>query len=148
MNKSPGRTYRYLDYIKAPPLFPFGYGLSYSKFKMNSKLNIYPNKINNLDTDIIVNINIINQGPFHAQFVTQLYYEFPNSTVIELPIRELLQFNKTLFKINEQKVISFTFRIRTIPYSNRQQIPGIINFWIGNSRDKYAQSTLIIDFDS
>ncbi|CAF0851194.1 unnamed protein product [Adineta steineri] len=148
MNKSPGRTYRYLDYFKAPPLFPFGYGLTYSKFKMNSKLNIYPNKINNLDTDIVANINIINQGPFPAQFVTQLYYEFPNSTVIELPIRELLQFNKTLFKINEQKTISFTFRIRNIPYSNRQQIPGIINLWIGNSRDKYAQSTLIIDFDS
>ncbi|CAF1281265.1 unnamed protein product [Rotaria sordida] len=148
MNKSPGRTYRYLNYNQAPPLFPFGYGLSYSKFTFISKLIIFPNKINNLDTDIITNISIINEGPFRAQYVIQLYYEFLNSTVIELPIRELLQFTKITFEKNEQKSISFTFRIRNIPNSNRQQIPGIINFWIGNSRDRYAQATLVIDFDS
>ncbi|CAM4875216.1 unnamed protein product [Rotaria socialis] len=148
MNKSPGRTYRYLDYNKAPPLFPFGFGLSYSKFAFNSKLIIFPNKINNLDIDITANISIINEGPFRAQFVVQLYYEFPNSTVIELPIRELLQFTKITLENNEQTTSSFTFRVRTIPNSNRQQIPGIINFWIGNSRDRYAQSTLVVDFDS
>jgi beta-glucosidase len=148
MNKSPGRTYRYLNYNIAPPLFPFGYGLSYSKFTFDSKLIIFPNQINNLDTDIIANISIINEGPFRAQFVIQLYYEFLNSTVIELPIRELLQFTKIIFEKNEQKTISFTFRIRNIPNSNRQQVPGIMNFWIGNSRDRYAQATLVIDFDS
>jgi hypothetical protein len=115
---------------------------------LNSKLIIFPNQINNLDTDIIANISIVNEGPFSAQFVIQLYYEFPNSTVIELPIRELLQFTKITFENNEQKTISFTFRIRNIPNSNRQQLPGIINFWIGNSRDRYAQATVLIDFDS
>lgn len=146
MNKPPGRTYRYLDYNKAPPLFPFGYGLSYSKFIFDSKLIIFPNQINNLDTDIIVNTTVTNQGPYQAQSVIQLYYEFPNSTVIQLPVRELLQFNKILFDKNQQKTISFTFRVRNIPNSNRQQIPGIINFWIGNSRDRYAQGTLVINF--
>jgi beta-glucosidase len=148
MNKSPGRTYRYLDYNKAPPLFPFGYGLSYSKFTFASKLIISPDQINNLDTDIIANISVINEGPFRAQFVIQLYYEFLNSTVIELPIRELLQFTKITFEKNEQQTVSFRFRIRNIPNSNRQQIPGVINFWIGNGRDKYAQATLVIKFDS
>ncbi|CAF4710257.1 unnamed protein product [Rotaria sp. Silwood1] len=148
MNKSPGRTYRYLDYDKAPPLFPFGYGLSYSKFIFNSKLIIFPNLINNLDTDITANISIMNEGPFRAQYVIQLYYEFPNSTVVELPIRELLQFTKITFEKNEQKTISFIFRVRNIPNSNRQQLPGIINFWIGNSRDRYVQTTLVIDFAS
>jgi beta-glucosidase len=148
MNKSPGRTYRYLDYQKAPPLFPFGYGLSYSNFIFDSKLIISPNQINNLDTNITVNINVTNEGPFHASLVIQLYYEFINSTVIELPVRELLQFTKIQFEINEQKTISFTFRIRDIPNSNRQQIPGVVNFWIGNSRDRYAQATLVIHFDS
>ncbi|UJR16581.1 hypothetical protein I4U23_003481 [Adineta vaga] len=55
MNKSPGRTYRYLDYTKAPPLFPFGYGLSYSTFTYTSQLIIFPNRINDLDTDLIAN---------------------------------------------------------------------------------------------
>ena len=148
MNKPPGRTYRYLDYDKAPPLFPFGYGLSYSKFTFTSELIISPSQINNLDTDIVANISISNEGPFRAQFVIQLYYEFPNSTVVELPKRELLQFTKETFEQNEQKTISFTFRIRNIPNSNRQSIPGPINFWIGNSRDKYANGTLIINFDT
>jgi beta-glucosidase len=148
MNKSPGRTYRYLDYNKAPPLFPFGYGLSYSKFTFDSELVIFPNQINSLDTDVVAYISIINEGPFCAQFVIQLYYEFPNSTVIELPIRELLQFTKITFENNERKTILFAFRVRDIPNSNRQQLPGIINFWIGNSRDKYVQTTLVIDFNS
>ena len=147
MNKPPGRTYRYLDYSQAPPLFPFGYGLSYSKFTINSKLVVFPNQIHDLDTDIIANISIINEGPFRAQFVVQLYYEFLNSTVIGLPRRELLQFSKLMFEKNEQKNISFPFRVRNIPNSNRQQIPGIINFWIGNSRDRYEQAILTIDFD-
>jgi beta-glucosidase len=148
MNKSPGRTYRYLDYNKAPPLFPFGYGLSYSKFTFDSELVIFPNQIKSLDTDVVAYISIINEGPFRAQFVIQLYYEFPNSTVIELPIRELLQFTKITFENNERKTILFAFRVRDIPNSNRQQLPGIINFWIGNSRDKYVQTTLVIDFNS
>ncbi len=147
MNKSPGRTYRYLDYQKAPPLFPFGYGLSYSNFIFDSKLILSPNQINNLDTNITANIDVTNEGPFRASLVIQLYYEFVNSTVIELPVRELLQFTKIQFEINEQKTISFTFRIRDIPNSNRQQIPGVMNFWIGNSRDRYSQATLVIHFD-
>ena len=148
MNKSPGRTYRYLNYDLAPPLFPFGYGLSYSKFTIDSKLMISPNQTNNLDIDITTTVTIINEGPFRAQLVVQLYYEFPNSTVIELPRRELLQFIKVTFETNEQKTIAFTFRVRNIPNSNRQQLPGIINFWIGNSRDRYAQGTLTVNFDS
>ena len=103
MNKSPGRTYRYLNYNLAPPLFPFGYGLSYSNFTFISNLLLFPNQINTTDTNITANITIINQGPYRAQYVAQLYYQFPNSTVPELPIRELLQFTKISFDINEQK---------------------------------------------
>ena len=148
MNRSPGRTYRYLDYTKSPPLFPFGYGLSYSNLTFDSKLVIFPNQTDNLDTDITANVSITNEGPLPAQSVIQLYYEFLNSPVIELPVRELLQFTKIALDINEQKTISFTFRVRNIPSSNRQQIPGTIHFWIGNSRDKYAQGTLEINFSS
>lgn len=145
MNKSPGRTYRYLDYTKASPLFPFGYGLSYSTFTYNSTLILSPPRINNLDTDVVVSVTITNKGPFDAQLVIQLYYEFPNSTVVELPIRELLQFTKTTFANGEQKTISFPFHVRDIPNANRQQLPGVIYFWVGNSRDRYAQGTLIVD---
>ncbi|CAF1310994.1 unnamed protein product [Rotaria sordida] len=76
---------------------------------------------------VLANISIINEDPFPVQFIIQLYYEFSNSTVIELLMRELL---------------------KNIPNSNRQQLPGIIHFWIGNSCHRYAQTTLIIDFDS
>jgi beta-glucosidase len=66
MNKPPGRTYRYLDYTKAPPLFPFGYGLSYSKFTFDSQLIISPNQINNLNRNITANITVPNEGSYRA----------------------------------------------------------------------------------
>ncbi|CAF0985457.1 unnamed protein product [Adineta ricciae] len=147
MSKSPGRTYRYLDYTKAPPFFPFGYGLSYSTFTYTSPLSIYPNRIDNLDTDITVNISLSNDGPYRTQRVVQLYYEFVNSTVSYLPKRELLQFSKLTFDIHEEKTVSFIFRIRNLPYSNRQQIPGNVNLWVGNSYNRDVQATLAIVFD-
>lgn len=145
MTTSPGRTYRYLDYQLAPPLFPFGYGLSYSKFQYETNLILQPNRITDLDTNIIASITLTNQGPYRAQHVVQLYYEFINSTVIDLPKRELLEFRKDSFEIHQEKSFTFTFRVRNLPNSNRQQIPGVINFWIGNSRDQYKNATLIVD---
>ncbi|CAF1389309.1 unnamed protein product [Rotaria sordida] len=143
MNKSSGRIYRYLSYNKAPLLFPFSNGLSYSK------LIIFPNQISNVDTDIIANISIINEGPFPAQFIIQLYYEFSNSTVIELLMRELLKFTKITFlkKINKKLFhLPFVLEIFQIQIDNNYQV--LFFFWIGNSCHRYAQTALIIDFDS
>ena len=147
MNKAPGRTYRYLNYTLAPPLFPFGFGFSYSKLAFNSKLILSPNRTNNLNNEMSATVTLINEGPFPAQSVIQLYYEFPDSTVVELPLRELLKFTKVALEVNEQRTVSFTFRVSEIPNFNRQQLPGMINFWIGNSRDRETQATLRVDFD-
>lgn len=147
MSESPGRTYRYLNYDRAPPLFPFGYGLSYSQLSLDSSLIIFPSQTNNIDTIININTTITNEGPYSAQFVIQLYYEFVNSTVLQLPVRELLQFSKELLDVNEQRTISFAFSVRNIPNFDRQQIPGKINFWLGNSYERRAQTTLLVDFD-
>jgi beta-glucosidase len=147
MNKAPGRTYRYLNYTQAPPLFPFGFGLSYSRLTFNSKLILSPNRTNNLDTEMTATVTLINEGSLPAQSVIQLYYEFPDSTVAELPLRELLRFTKIALEVNEQKTVSFTFRVSDIPNFNRQQLPCMINFWIGNSRDREAQATLRVDFN-
>ena len=95
---------------------------------------------------MVANVAIINEGPFDAQLVLQLYDEFLNSTVVELPIRELLQFTKVTFEQNEQKTISFSFRVRDIPNANRQQLPGVTHFWVGNSRHRFVQGTLIVQF--
>ena len=103
-------------------------------------------QINNIDTDVVANVAIINEGPFDAQLVLHLYYEFPNSTVVELPIHELLQFTKVTFEKNEQKTIAFSFRVRDIPNANRQQLPDVIHFWVGNSRDQFVQGTPIVQF--
>ena len=148
MTTPSGRTYRYLNYNLAPPSFPFGYGLSYSNFTFTSNLTFYPNQVNNVDMNITANITITNQGPYRAQYVIQFYYEFLGSTVPELPLRELFQFTKEEFDANEQKTISFTFCVRNIPNLYRQQLLDVINFWIGNSRDRYAQATLTVHFDS
>ena len=96
--------------------------------------------------DVVANVAIINKGSFDAQLVLQLYDEFLNSTVVELPIRELLQFTEVTFEKNEQKTSSFSFRVRDIPNANRQQLPGVTHFWVGNSRDQFVQGTPIVQF--
>ncbi len=97
-----GRTYMY---DKNAPLFPFGYGLTYTSFKY-SGLKI---DRKSLSGDEIANItfNIQNAGNYDSDEVAQLYVSFPDSKV-EMPAKSLKGFARVFIKKGETKTVSIS----------------------------------------
>jgi beta-glucosidase len=87
-----GRTYRYFAGPGAP-LYPFGYGLSYSSFKY-SDLVISPLAVKEGD-NVSVSVNIYNLGPYDSDEVTQVYVSWRNAPV-RMPNIQLVAMARTL----------------------------------------------------
>ena len=68
-----GRTYRYFE---GKPLFPFGYGLSYTTFSYR-ELRL-PKKTINAGDPLIAEVTVANTGKCEGDEVVQLYLTFPN----------------------------------------------------------------------
>ena len=96
-----GRTYRY---FKGEALYPFGFGLSYTKFHYDS-LKISPFKVNSGE-NVAVSINVKNIGDKVGEEVVQLYLKHPQ-TSFRMPIHELKGFKRISLKPNETKSVSF-----------------------------------------
>lgn len=83
------------------PLYPFGYGLSYSKFEYSNL------KIDGTDQkNIKVMVTVKNTSSVDGEEVTQLYIRDKVASVVR-PIKELKGFKKMLFKAGEEKQIEF-----------------------------------------
>jgi len=102
---SKGFTYMYL---KEAPLFPFGHGLSYTKFKY-SDIKISSRKVNS-DGQVTISVNIKNTGLREGDEVVQLYVHDVKSSVIR-PVKELRAFERISLKAGENKTV-----IMTIPF--------------------------------
>lgn len=99
--------YRYYESAKKEVLFPFGYGLSYSKFEY-SNLKI----ISQDNYDIEVSVDIKNVGSMRAKEVVML---FVNKEVTDIfrPVTELKGFDKVDLDVNETKTITFKLNKRS-----------------------------------
>jgi beta-glucosidase len=95
------RTYRY---FKEKPLFPFGFGLSYTQFEYNN-LRITPN-LTNSNQSVQISVDVKNIGDIGGDEVIQLYISHP-SVKICVPMRELKGFERIYLKDGEVKTISF-----------------------------------------
>jgi beta-glucosidase len=95
--------YRWYDYHKIPVHFPFGFGLSYSKFLLN-KLRVENNV--NKNGEIIVEVDVQNTGKVTAKEVIQIYVGDKQSSVVRAP-KELKAFQKTALKPGEKTTIRF-----------------------------------------
>lgn len=105
-----GKTYMY---FKEKPLYPFGFGLSYTTFKYaNMKVEYAPTSG---DTDIAVSIEITNTGERSGDEVVQLYAKHLNSKV-ERPIKELRDFKRITLKPNEKKTVTLAFKQDDLSY--------------------------------
>jgi beta-glucosidase len=109
-----GRTYRY---FKGEPLYPFGFGLSYAKFKY-SNLKLSAKKVQAGDS-VNVSVEVENAGALSGDEVVQLYINDPVASV-PVPIRTLAGINRIFLKPGEKRQVSFTVSPRQMSLIDNQ----------------------------
>ena len=128
-----GVGYCYYDKNNLMPLFPFGYGLSYTDFKY-SDLKIDPEQ--SKDGNINVSITIKNIGKRKGDEVVQLYLQDVESS-IERPIKQVKGFKRVTLEEGESKRINFVLKPEALAFYNKDikfvVEPGAFKVMIGSS---------------
>ena len=101
-----GRTYRY---FKGEPLYPFGYGLSYTKFSY-SDLRFEPKTVK-AGEPVKVSIDVTNAGDREGDEVVQLYLT-DTAASAAVPIRTLVGFDRLSLRPREKRTVTFTITPR------------------------------------
>jgi len=105
--------YRYYEAKEVEPLFPFGHGLSYTKFEYN-KLQVNKSEICEQDT-LHVSVNVKNVGNMAGKEIVQLYVRDLQSSMSR-PVKELKEFAKLDLKPGEEKTVTFELGKRAFAY--------------------------------
>jgi len=126
----------YIDIINAP-LYPFGYGLSYTKFDFGD-VSLSSEKMP-MDGTVTAKVTVTNSGTSDGKEIVQLYIHdvYSNST---RPVKELKGFTKISLKAGESREVSFVLSAEDLKYYNHDLAyvcePGDFEIMIGpNSRD-------------
>ena len=105
-----GRTYMY---FKGEPLYPFGYGLSYTTFKYS---NLRTNaKALRAAGQVMVSVDVANTGSRAGDEVVQLYVAHPRSKVAR-PVRELKGFQRVTLKAGEKRTVTIPVTAASLAY--------------------------------
>jgi beta-glucosidase len=107
-----GRTYRF---FKGTPLYPFGYGLSYTTFAYRN-LRASAERLGSRDT-LIVSVDVTNTGRRLGDEVAQLYVRHLGSRV-ERPNEDLRGFRRVTLKPGETRTIEFSLPASSLAYWN------------------------------
>ncbi|MCQ2200778.1 MAG: glycoside hydrolase family 3 C-terminal domain-containing protein [Bacteroidales bacterium] len=128
------------------PLFPFGYGLSYTTFEYsNVKLSATELKVN--DT-LKVTFDLANTGEYDATEICQLYVRDLVGSVTR-PVKELKGFKRVALKAGEKKQVEFELPISelaftTLDMQNRVE-PGDFKLWVAaNSDDNSNEASFTV----
>lgn len=138
-----GRTYMY---AKEKPLYPFGYGLSYTKFDY-SNLMVSAHTLQK-DEVLNVTVKIKNTGTRDGEEVVQLYVSFPDSKVVR-PIKQLKGFKRIMIPKGESKSQTFELNSEDLAYwddaANKFVVEsGRINIMVGASSEDIRLTRKII----
>lgn len=129
-------TSKYLD-IPVTPLYPFGYGLSYTEFKL-SDLRLSAQRIHP-DGRLTVSVEVENVGKRAGDEVVQLYIRDVAASVTR-PLKELKGFERITLQPGEKRRVEFTLAPEHLGFYNRDMRfivePGAFNIFVGaNSVD-------------
>ena len=129
-------TSNYLD-VDNEPLYPFGYGLSYTTFSY-SPVALSSSTMTH-DGSIKASVNVTNTGTREASEVVQLYIRDLVGS-ISRPVKELKDFARITLKPGETRTVEFTITADKLKFYNSELIydcePGEFDLMIGpNSRD-------------
>ncbi len=125
------RTYRYFD---GEPLYPFGYGLSYTSFAYrNPRVNHA--KVSAKDA-VSISVDVVNTGAQAGDEVVQLY--LTHKGVAGAPLRALRGFQRVHLDRGQKKMVAFSLRDRDLSIvdeaGKHRIVPGTVSVWIGGGQ--------------
>lgn len=110
--------YRWLDTKKIEPLFPFGYGLSYTTFSY-SKPTVDATQVK-ADGSVKVSFTLTNTGKTDGAETAQLYVSKSKSAVARAA-KELKAFRKTFLKAGESKTVTIEVPVSSLAFYNESK---------------------------
>jgi beta-glucosidase len=157
-HKNTGRPYNgerkkffrsnYMDMPNAP-LFPFGFGLSYTTFTYSS-IQLSDTLLTGNNKTLKASVTITNSGKYAGEETVQLYLNDPVASVTR-PVKELKQFQKVFLQPGESKVLTFTLTPEDLKFYNSQLKwdweSGKFNVYIGTNSDEVVKKSFIWNKD-
>lgn len=139
-------TSKYLD-VPVTPLFPFGYGLSYTRFRF-SNLRLSAPAIRP-DGRLTASVDVENIGNRAGDEVAQLYITHVAASVTR-PVKELKGFERITLRPGEKRLVQFTLAPETLGFYNRDMQfvvePGELRVFVGtNSVDGVSASFRVVE---
>jgi len=142
--KAQGYSSSYVD-IQNAPLFPFGYGLSYTEFEYSDLKVLTPSV--EMGGVVKVSVKVTNKGKVAGEDVAQLYV---HDIVAETtrPVRELKGFERLSLKAGEAKVVTFEIPTSELAYCHTdlswKADKGDFNVWVGADSNAPLQGKFTI----
>jgi beta-glucosidase len=133
----------YLDY-GFTPLFPFGYGLSYTSFKY-SNLALSSTEMTNKG-NLTVKASISNTGKMDGDEIVQLYVHDRVGSITR-PVKELKGFKRIHLKSGETVGVTFELPASALEFFNGKANmiePGEFDIWVGSNSDEGLHSEFVI----
>ena len=146
---APDAQVRYVSqYLDSPnePLFPFGYGLSYTSFSYR-ELNLSTQELR-ADQTLTISVKVKNTGEQTGMETVQLYVRDLVGEVVR-PVKELKDFKKIELQAGEEKEITFTLTEEQLRYYHADMSyssdPGEFELAVGtNSQKTICQSFILV----
>lgn len=140
-----GCTSFYMD-AGFDPLFPFGYGLSYTTFGYDN-LRLATDKLATHET-LEISVDLTNTGPYDGTETVQVYVQDKFASVTR-PIKELKGFQRVSLKPGEKKTVTFSLPVEELAFwdINMRKVvePGEFNLWVGPNSAEGLQTTFTIE---
>jgi beta-glucosidase len=138
-------TSKYLD-IPNDPIYPFGYGLSYTTFEYSDvELNKTRFKGNN---KLVAKVTLSNTGDKAGEEVVQLYISDPVAS-ISRPVKELKNFKKVMLQPGEKATVTFEVTLDDLKFYNTELIynwePGEFIVQIGTNSENFKKASFSWD---
>ncbi|GAB6008457.1 glycoside hydrolase family 3 N-terminal domain-containing protein [Dysgonomonas reticulitermitis] len=134
----------YLD-VDNSPLYPFGYGLSYTTFSIGNLKLDQPSLAKG--GTITVTADVTNTGSYDGEEVVQLYVHDITASVTR-PVKELKGFSKVTLKASETKQVKFEITEKELAFydlnMNYTAEPGAFKLWVASSS---ADEANVADFE-
>ena len=127
--------YRYFDSANIKPLYPFGYGKSYTDFSITKEL------VSNKKDIITINVKVKNIGKYKGKEVVEIYVS-PSQQNKDKPYQSLVAFKKTKdLEPGEEQSLSLTFKLSDVARYDEDSTSYILDrgtyiVRVGNSSDK------------